>query len=233
MVMEMTSPKLGLNPNALREFKLVVVGPRKVGKSALVVRFLTKRFINEYLENTDMTCNGVADLDGENFKVNIQDTSDKGMRATSLEHYIRWADAIMMCFSVTDAESYKKLRDSALKLVEKIRELDEKEASRVPPIVVVGNKCDLDYFRKVSRQEGYDLAELFKCEYFEVSAREGWSKLVTRSDPSSDAFSSDNETLSAVATTAAAIGLAGISPTKDSKPLHGVVPTVSVSSPIE
>jgi len=91
----------------LNEIKIVVVGARKVGKSASVVRFLTNRFINEYCENTDMNCPGRVNIDGSSLSVNILDTSDKGMRTASVEHSIRWADAIIFVYSVTDRESFR------------------------------------------------------------------------------------------------------------------------------
>ena len=42
--------------------------------------------------------------------------------------------------------------------------------------MLVGNKGDLQFARKVSSQDGLELAEKLKCDFFEASAREGWSK---------------------------------------------------------
>ena len=51
----------------------------------------------------------------------------------------------------------------------------------IPPLVLVGNKGDLEIVRKVTRLEGLELAEKLRCEFFEASAREGWSKLLSNS----------------------------------------------------
>ena len=39
------------------------------------------------------------------------------------------------------------------------------------PLVLVGNKLDLAFERKISRQRGKELAELWKCPHYETSAR--------------------------------------------------------------
>uniref|UniRef100_A0A6B2LX75 Uncharacterized protein n=1 Tax=Arcella intermedia TaxID=1963864 RepID=A0A6B2LX75_9EUKA len=36
---------------------------------------------------------------------------------------------------------------------------------------MIGNKCDLDVERKVSTQEGKELAELFEMMFFETSSK--------------------------------------------------------------
>lgn len=48
----------------------------------------------------------------------------------------------------------------------------------------MGNKGDLEFARKVSRSEGYELSRKLRCEFFEGSAREGWSKFLSPSSPS-------------------------------------------------
>lgn len=40
------------------------------------------------------------------------------------------------------------------------------------PMVLVGNKCDLEADRQVSSQEGRDLAKQFGCPFLETSAKE-------------------------------------------------------------
>jgi len=175
----------------LNEIKIVVVGARKVGKSASVVRFLTNRFINEYCENTDMNCPGRVEIDGSSLNVNILDTSDKGMRTASVEHSIRWADAIIFVYSVTDRESFDALQSNAVNLVSRMQQENKtndggkNEAFKVPPLLLIGNKSDLDFVRQVSQQEGYDLANKLLCEFYEASARDGWSQQIElHSDPS-------------------------------------------------
>ena len=40
------------------------------------------------------------------------------------------------------------------------------------PMVLVGNKCDLESDRQVSSQEGKDLAKRFGCQFIETSAKQ-------------------------------------------------------------
>merc|ERR1719354_1190160 len=163
----------GLNVTTSPEYKLIVVGPRQVGKSALVVRFLTRRFINEYLENTEMTCNRKVRVDGEYLKLNIQDSSEKSMRSTSLDHYYRWADAIMMVFALNDLNSFLQLKTLLKRLMER------KSEKFSTPVVLVGNKCDLERSRSVSKNQALEFAKKLGCNYYESSAREGLMTLVT------------------------------------------------------
>ena len=66
------------------------------------------------------------------------------------------------------------------------------------PLVLVGNKGDLEIVRKVSRLEGLELAEQLRCEFFEASAREGWSKLLSNGSysPPWSVSTSDGDTTS-------------------------------------
>lgn len=39
------------------------------------------------------------------------------------------------------------------------------------PLIIIGNKNDLDNERKVSTQEGQEMAKVFGCPFFETSAK--------------------------------------------------------------
>ena len=78
--------------------------------------------------------------------------------------------------------------------------------------MLVGNKGDLDFLRKVSQHEGFELAMKLQCDFFEASAREGWSKLITKK--SSRLTSVDSDSIRVVAGTAGSIGVLGF-PNRD------------------
>ena len=50
------------------------------------------------------------------------------------------------------------------KLINKVR------ASEDIPLILIGNKCDLQHQRKVTMEEGLTLAQQFGCPFFETSA---------------------------------------------------------------
>uniref|UniRef100_A0A8C6J0C2 small monomeric GTPase n=1 Tax=Melopsittacus undulatus TaxID=13146 RepID=A0A8C6J0C2_MELUD len=65
-------PVLDCVPNKI--IKLVVLGGSSVGKTALVVRFLTKRFIGDYEANTGALYSRKFTIDGEQISLQVQDT---------------------------------------------------------------------------------------------------------------------------------------------------------------
>jgi GTPase SAR1 family protein len=70
-------------------------------------------------------------------------------------------------YSITDQDTFAevtKIRNQILM----VRGLPEVKA---PPIVLVGNKADLEDKREVSHQEGKDLAHQWNCPFFETSAK--------------------------------------------------------------
>ena len=49
------------------------------------------------------------------------------MRSSVVEEQLRWADAIVMVYSITDADSFRQLKNTSTKLMEKAMDLEERE----------------------------------------------------------------------------------------------------------
>ena len=67
-----------------------------------------------------------------------------------------------MVFDVTDKNSFEKVKDWMGQI--KIHNLNEKIV-----VVLVGNKCDHES-REVTKEEGEEMAKMYKIAYFETSA---------------------------------------------------------------
>lgn len=71
--------------------------------------------------------------------------------------------AFLLVYSITSRNSFEEIasfREHILRV---------KDATDVP-IVLVGNKCDLEDAREVNTEEGKNLARSFNCPFFETSA---------------------------------------------------------------
>jgi hypothetical protein len=80
--------------------------------------------------------------------------------------YPLWCPFYIVVYSITSKKSFKYVKEE----VEKIRnQLNPKEYEK--PIVIVGNKCDLEEKRKILVEEGRDLAEELNVAFIETSAK--------------------------------------------------------------
>ncbi|XP_035181512.1 ras-like protein family member 11A [Oxyura jamaicensis] len=154
------------------EVRLAVLGARGVGKSALIVRFLTKRFIGDYEPNTGSLYSRLVRLDGEHVAVQIQDTpgclqvqGDRVQVLDSLSRCVKWAEGFLVVYSITDYGSYQAVRP----LHQHIRQLHPDTRT---PIIVVGNKADLLHARQVQAKEGLQLANDLGSLFLEISTSE-------------------------------------------------------------
>ena len=67
------------------------------------------------------------------------------------EQYMRKGDGFLLVFSVTDLQSYENVRHFYTQIL-RVKDRD------AYPMVLVGNKVDLVHLRKVTTDQGKDLA---------------------------------------------------------------------------
>lgn len=76
---------------------------------------------------------------------------------------MRCGEGFIICYSVTDRHSFQEALEYR-KLIQKVRACED------TPLVLIGNKFDLQLQRKVTTEEGKSLARQFGCPFFETSA---------------------------------------------------------------
>ncbi|KAH0571930.1 Ras-related protein Rap-1b [Spironucleus salmonicida] len=144
--------------------KVVVVGSGGVGKSCITVRFVQGKFIKRYDPTIEDFYRKQLDVDGEAVMLDILDTAGQEEFSSLRDSYMKTGNGFIIVFAVNSASSFdetKKLREQALRI---------KEKDQVP-MVLVGNKCDIED-REVQREEAEKLAEEWKCQYIETSAKD-------------------------------------------------------------
>uniref|UniRef100_A0A3Q3VWB4 small monomeric GTPase n=1 Tax=Mola mola TaxID=94237 RepID=A0A3Q3VWB4_MOLML len=144
--------------------KVVILGGQNTGKTALCVRFVTKRFIGEYDRKKEVTYRCSRLVDQEAVELEILDMTHKSS-AASLESSIRWADGFLLVYSITQRLSF-------LEVPQLKKLIDQTKQSLVVPTVLVANKADLEIGREVTTEEGQKLAKDLRCSFRELSVAE-------------------------------------------------------------
>lgn len=125
--------------SSLPRVRIAVLGNFNVGKSALTVRYLTKRFIGEYRSNTDLLYRQTVALDSGPLDVEIVDISAESENYFPIEQ-IQWADACLIVYSITDSESFKYASNALANI---------KSLQNTNSTYLIANKADLDHLREV------------------------------------------------------------------------------------
>lgn len=147
------------------EVKIAVFGRAGVGKSALLVRFLTKRFIWEYDPTLESTYRHQTTIDDEAVAMELLDTAGQE-DPLQREGHIRWGEGFIIVYDITDRGSFEDVM--TFKSL-----LDEVKKPKNVTFILVGNKADLNHCRQVSTEEGEKLATDLACTFYECSACTG------------------------------------------------------------
>ncbi|KYQ49474.1 GTP-binding protein Rit2 [Trachymyrmex zeteki] len=149
--------------SGLRVYKIVVLGDGGVGKSAVTLQFVSHRFLDYHDPTIEDSYQTQVVIDGEAALLDILDTAGQVEFTAMREQYMRCGEGFMICYSVTDRHSFQETMEYR-KLISRVR------ANENIPLVVVGNKFDLQHHRKVTTEEGKALAEELGCPFYETSA---------------------------------------------------------------
>jgi len=141
------------------------LGAPGVGKSALTVRFLTKRYIGEYDHQSDTRYKNEILVDGDPVIFEILDTCPKNLEDQPAQDTMTWADGFVLVYAITDRLSFNYVKP----ILQHIQDLKGSCGKEIPS-VLLGNKGDMVHLRQVSSEEGEILAKDFDCNFGEVAA---------------------------------------------------------------
>jgi len=103
------------------------------------------------------------ELDGKRIKLQIWDTAGQERFRTITTAYYRGAMGIMLVYDITNEKSFDNIRNW-------IRNIEEHASADVEKMIL-GNKCDVNDKRQVSKERGEKLALDYGIKFMETSAK--------------------------------------------------------------
>lgn len=148
----------------MRDYKLVLLGAGGVGKSCLTVQFVQGIYLDSYDPTIEDSYRKTIEIDNKVFDLEILDTAGIAQFTAMRELYIKSGMGFLLVYSVTDKNSLNEL----LALREQVMRI--KDSDRVP-MVLVGNKADLNDERVISVEDGIAVSSKWgRVPFYETSA---------------------------------------------------------------
>lgn len=150
---------------SIKEYKLVVVGGGGVGKSALTIQFIQSHFVDEYDPTIEDSYRKQCVIDEEVALLDILDTAGQEEYSAMREQYMRTGEGFLLVYSIIERGSFEEIQG----FYQQILRVKDRDTF---PMILIGNKADLEGERQVSNQEGKDTAKALNLAYVETSAKQ-------------------------------------------------------------
>ena len=166
--------QMRLETGGLYRFKFIIIGDHEVGKTSLVRRFVENKFSEDYRATIGLNIMSHSfDLYGNNVKIALYDVGAQKYFKRFRKTYYNGAQAAFIVFDLTNKDTFENIETW-------FKELDQFIENQDLPVVIVGNKKDLEDERTVSYQEGVEYVNELsqkdpnsKISYIETSALTG------------------------------------------------------------
>uniref|UniRef100_A0A6B2LK28 Uncharacterized protein n=1 Tax=Arcella intermedia TaxID=1963864 RepID=A0A6B2LK28_9EUKA len=147
--------------------RIGVFGSGGVGKTRLVEMFICGVFYENYDPNIEDSYRKQITMDGSSYILELLDSAGQQEFTAIKDLYIKNSNGVVLVYSIIDQKSFVDIPDIHANIVS-VR--SEKGWDNFP-IVVAGNKIDLDDKRVISKESGEELAKQLGCSFIETSAK--------------------------------------------------------------
>ncbi len=145
--------------------KITILGEKNVGKTSLVYRYIENKFRESYKATLGVNLlKKDMEVDGNSVSAQIWDLGGQDSFKSLRKLYLEGANGAFIIFDVTDRKSFDKLNE----WIESF-----KEARGEQPMVLIGNKSDLENQRKITDTEASNYAKENNMELILTSAKTG------------------------------------------------------------
>ena len=157
-----------INQDSEPEFtiQLLVLGDLSVGKSSFIYRFIEDKFNADSLTTTglDLKTKDIL-IDNKQIRIQLWDTAGQEKFNSITKNLILRVQGIIILFDITNKESFNNLNV----WIKTIKE----QCGKNMPILIAGNKIDLEENRLVKAEEANLFKESGKIDYIEISCKTG------------------------------------------------------------
>lgn len=151
--------------------KIAVVGSRSVGKSSITVRFVEDHFVESYYPTIENQFSKTIRHKNQDYAIEILDTAGQDEFSIMNEKHLIGMHGYLLIYSVTSRLSFELVEVVRDKILNSIGLSDNSDGNNIP-MVLIGNKADLNFQRQVDSSEGEALARRFGCKFLETSVKE-------------------------------------------------------------
>jgi len=165
-----SSHQLPPSANSLKPdqtIKVVLLGDRAVGKTALFERWKNGLFVPTTATIGIELWTRLYSCKGKIIQVQVWDTAGQELHNAITRAYYRHAQGVFLVYDITSTESFQNISNWSKKLLDVVPE-DKKIH-----FLMVGNKKDLERERSVSVAEAQEYANARGYKFIETSAKQG------------------------------------------------------------
>ncbi|KAG7244844.1 hypothetical protein INR49_029863, partial [Caranx melampygus] len=131
----------------------------------LTVQFVQGIFVEKYDPTIEDSYRKQVEVDGQQCMLEILDTAGTEQFTAMRDLYMKNGQGFALVYSITAQSTFNDLQD----LREQILRVKDTEDV---PMILVGNKCDLEDERVVGKEQGQNLARQWNhCAFLESSAK--------------------------------------------------------------
>ena len=151
-----------------KPLSIVVLGKGVVGKTSLIYRFVKDAFPEAHDPTIEDSYKAVVEVNKEPVEIQIVDTAGEEDYQNMLDQWIEIADGFLLVFAINDKETFDAIDEKYKRI--------SKHKDKNCPIILVGNKCDLENERAITKDEANQKATNMKAKYIETSALTDFNK---------------------------------------------------------
>ena len=147
----------------IQSLQIITLGSADVGKTCILRRYFQGDFGSSISTiGIDCKCK-LFDIDSHKLNVMFNDTAGQERYSSITNKYLRNTQGVILVYDITNKQSFDKISEWSEKL---------KSNNNKYSCVLVGNKCDLEKKREVTKEEGLEKSKELEMDFFETSAKE-------------------------------------------------------------
>ena len=145
--------------------KIMVLGNTAVGKTSFILKYTENTFQEVHLSTMGIDYKEKhIIIEGKKYRLSVYDTTGQERYRSLAFSLIKNTDGIILIYDVTNESSFKAVPDW-------IQSAREKKGENYP-MIILGNKIDLEDERKVKTEDGEELAQKYGLDFYEISNKE-------------------------------------------------------------